>query len=344
MSQSTLYPESPRDVPSNLTQAKSSYKRQAWLAMMGLSLFMLIYIALMCCFAYITFKGYSAFFNKSIGLFGLILPFCSMMLTLFMAKSLFAVRKTGEPPGIEVFPEQEPEMYAFLHELADEIGAPRPHRVFITPEVNAAVFYDLSLLNLLFPSKKNLIVGLGLVNVLNLGELKAVLAHEFGHFAQGFVKGISRIDLRIAWIGWILSIIIWSLRSIMDTLFNIVIIAERALSREMEFNADLVAVSVTGSDALVNALYKLQAADHAYRTAMDVVHSEANNGKKLEDIFAAQAATIDEMRRVLDDKNYGTPPNKPVGANEAEHRVFTECLGLIFKSLRDEKTNQFAYL
>ena len=39
--------------------------------------------------------------------------------------------------------------------------------------------------------------------------------------------------------------------------------AEQALSREMEFQADLVAVSVTGSDALVNALYKLQSADHA---------------------------------------------------------------------------------
>lgn len=349
MSQSSLYPESPRNVPSNLTEAKSSYKRQAWLAMVGLSLFMLIFIALMITFGYITFKGYSAFLNSEISFLGLILPFCSMMLTLFMAKSLFAVRKSGNTPGVEVFPEQEPEMYAFLHNLADEIGAPRPHRVFVTPEVNAAVFYDLSLLNLLFPSKKNLIIGLGLVNVLNLGELKAVLAHEFGHFAQGsmvvgrwvytaqqiiahmvsvrdwldnLIQGISRIDLRIAWIGWILSIIIWSLRSIMDTLFNIVIIAERALSREMEFNADLVAVSVTGSDALVNALYKLQAADHAYQTAMEVVHSEASNGKMLEDIFQAQAAAIQEMRRVLDDKHYGTPPTRADGTEKATHRVF----------------------
>jgi len=185
MDHSKLYPLSPKNVPSALTEAKSSYERQAWLAMMGLTFFMLMYIALMCCFAYITYIGFMSFGTSNIGVFGLVLPFCSLMLTLFMAKSLFAVRKTGEPPGIEVFQEQEPELYAFLHELADEVGAPRPHRVFVTPEVNAAVFYDLSLLNLLFPSKKNLIIGLGLVNVLNLGELKAVLAHEFGHFAQG---------------------------------------------------------------------------------------------------------------------------------------------------------------
>ena len=249
--------------------------------------------------AFITYKTALGTFDSYGGFnFGsAILCLCSAILTVFMAKSLFAMRKMGNPNGIEVTQSEQPQLYAFLHQLADEIGAPKPHRVFITPEVNAAVFYDLSLLNLLFPSKKNLIVGLGLVNVLTLTELKAVLAHEFGHFAQNsmmvgrwvyvaqqiiahmvsvrdwldsIVRFISGIDLRIAWIGWILSIILWSLRSLMDTLFKVVIIAERALSREMEFNADLVAVSVTGSDALVNALYKLQTADQAWRTAMNL--------------------------------------------------------------------------
>ena len=51
-------------------------------------------------------------------------------------------------------------------------------------QVNTGVFYDLSIANLLIPSRKNLEIGLGLVNVLTLGELKAVVAHEFGHFAQ----------------------------------------------------------------------------------------------------------------------------------------------------------------
>src|SRR6185369_15117447 len=105
---------------------------------------------------------------------------------------------------------------------------------------NAAVFYDLSIINLIFPSKKNLEVGLALVNVLTLGELKAVLAHEFGHFAQRsmavgrwvyvaqqiaaqivsrrdaldkFLRGLSNTDFRIAWVGWALSLTVWSIRS-----------------------------------------------------------------------------------------------------------------------------------
>jgi len=50
--------------------------------------------------------------------------------------------------------------------------------------VNASVSYDLSLINFIIPSKKNLEIGLGLVNVLTVCELTAVLAHEFGHFTQ----------------------------------------------------------------------------------------------------------------------------------------------------------------
>ena len=350
MSVASLYPASPSDVPGDLTAAKSSYKRQAWLAMMGLIGFMVIYLALLAGFAFITYKTAMGIVGPSGTEFNIgsaILFLCSAILTVFMLKSLFSMRKMGNPNGIEVTQSEQPELYGFLHQLADEIGAPKPHRVFITSEVNAAVFYDLSLLNLIFPSKKNLIIGLGLVNVLTLTELKAVLAHEFGHFAQNsmmvgrwvyvaqqiiahmvsvrdwldsIVRFISSIDLRIAWIGWILGLILWSLRSLMDTLFKIVIIAERALSREMEFNADLVAVSVTGSDALINALYKLQAADQAWRTAMNVADQAAGRGELIHDLFHAQTETIGEMRRVLDDKSYGQPP-LPTG-NEEAHRVF----------------------
>ncbi len=351
MSQSTLYPTGPTSIPEGLTDAPASYKRHAWLAMTGLVGFMLFYLLLMGLFGYITYSGYLALEGGRADLPHVVISVCSLLLTVFMGKSLFVVRRSGNPGGIEVLRENEPQLFSFLNRLADEVGAPKPHRVFVTPEVNAAVFYDLSLMNLLFPSKKNLIIGLGLVNVLNLGELKAVLAHEFGHFAQnsmvvgrwvyvaqqiighmvatrdwldGIVRFISRIDLRIAWLGWILSLIIWSIRSLMDTLFSLVIIAERALSREMEFNADLVAVSVTGSDALVNALHKLQAADHAWQTALNIAGSEAGNGKRVEDLFYAQQATINEMRRVLNDELYGTTPPMSEEGDGEQHRVFSE--------------------
>jgi Zn-dependent protease with chaperone function len=318
--------------------------------MTGLVVFMLFYLSLAICFGWIAYLNFQYMATGGTELSHMVIAGASSLLTIFMIKSLFSIRKHGYPSGIEVTHGDEPKLFDFLHQLADEIGAPKPHKVFITAEVNAAVFYDLSLLNMIFPSRKNLIIGLGLVNVLNLGELKAVLAHEFGHFAQGsmmlgrwvyisqqiiahmvasrdwldsIIRFLSRVDIRIAWIGWILALVIWSIRSLMDTLFRIVVIAERALSREMEFNADLVAVSVTGSDALVNALHKLQAADDAWQTTLDIVNSEAERGKFINDLFSAQRKALGAIGHILNDKDYGEVP-ETVDGNSSEHRVFSQ--------------------
>jgi hypothetical protein len=36
--------------------------------------------------------------------------------------------------------------------------------------------------------KKNLTIGIGLINSTSVGELKTILAHEFGHFSQRSMK------------------------------------------------------------------------------------------------------------------------------------------------------------
>lgn len=346
-----IYPENPSAVPTDLTEPRAEFRRHAWLAMLGLFGFILIYLALMGCFGWISYIGIVHFQASGFEPLQFAVTTSAVLLTLFMAKSLFAVRRFGAPDGIEVTSATQPELFTFINKLADDIGAPKPHRVFLTPDVNAAVFYDLTLLNLFFPSKKNLIIGLGLVNVLTISEFKAVLAHEFGHFAQKsmlvgrwvyiaqqiighmistrdwldkLIGFISRIDLRIAWFGWLLSLVIWSIRAVVDTLFSFVVMAERALSREMEFNADLVAVSVSGSDPLINALHKLQAADHAWQLALEVAKSQAAEGKRINDLFSAQRETVAAMQQILDDKSYGVTPEIPTGDAAAQHRVFTE--------------------
>ncbi len=257
-------------------------------------------------------------------------------LSLFMAKSLFIFTKKEKDPLRKYLDQKdEPILFDYLYKLADEAGAPRPHKVFLSDRVNASVSYDLSILNLIFPSKKNLEIGLGIINTLSLGELKAVLAHEFGHFAQrsmllgryvytaqqvasqivskrdfldDFLSGLSRVDIRIAWIGWILSIFVWAIRSLIETCFSVVALAERALSREMEFQADLVAVSLTGSDALMHALYKLQIADQAYENALEVTNSELNNKKAVYNLYSLQSNFINKMAWILKDEYFGKSP------------------------------------
>jgi Zn-dependent protease with chaperone function len=350
----SLYPAGPASVPAGLTAPTGNYRRNAWLAMLGLAGFMLAYLGLMAWFGWTAYRLVAKLLAGAGGdggaLVTLLVAGCTAFLAVFMAKALIFRRRTEvSSADIEISAAQHPELFAFLHRLADEARAPRPYRVFLSPRVNASVSYDLTLLNLLLPSRKNLEIGLALVNVLSLGELKAVLAHEFGHFAQRsmavgrwvyvaqqiaahivakrdaldtVLATLSRLDLRIAWIGWALSLVVWSIRSLVEIVFRWVLIAQRALSREMEFQADLVAASLTGSDALVHALHKLGAADEAWERALQFASREAARGHAVKDVFAIQSRIIERLRDVLDTPDYGIAPVAPAGADASGHRVF----------------------
>lgn len=337
-------------VPANYTKPTASFTKHVWLSIFGLLFFIVLYFALTIWFGRLAYNLFLDAYNFDGHFFNYLLAIGFGFLSLFMAKSLFFLNKREDNPIHHYIDKKdEPLLFDYLYKLADEAGAPRPNKVFLTDRVNASVSYDISLINLLLPSKKNLEIGLGLVNVLSLGEFKAVLAHEFGHFAQrsmllgryvyvaqqiaarivgkrdifdSFLAGLSRIDLRIAWIGWILSILVWSIRSLIETCFSIVVVAERALSREMEFQADLVAVSLTGSDALIHALYKLQIADEAYNNALECVNEELGNMYAVKDMYELQSNYIKQMARTLDDPNYGKSPETPRD-NRGSHRIFT---------------------
>ena len=345
-----LYPDGPSNVPVELTKPTSTYKQRAWLAVLSLATFIVVYIALAGWFCW---TAYAMFIQVQAGgddaVFRIFIGGCAAFLAIFMLKALFFVKRGGNTGAVQVTAEEQPTLFKFLYRLADEAGAPRPKKVFLSPRVNAAVFYDLSLINLIFPSRKNLEIGLSLVNVLTLSEFKAVLAHEFGHFAQRsmaigswvyiaqqiasqvvakrdaldkLLRVLSRIDLRIAWIGWLLSLIVWSVRCLMDTFLSLVVLAQRALSRQMEFQADLVAVSLTGSDELVHALHKLQSADDAWDRTLRFANKEIAQGRMPHDFFEVQRKVIDKVGSILDDETYGKVPRARED-DPAAHRVFS---------------------
>ena len=331
---------------AELPKPSSTYKRQVWLAVGGLIGFITLYFVLAGWFAYTAYR--LTLGADSVAVEGWFIATCSLFLAVMMLKPLFFVKHGGTRGSVEITEEQQPRLFQFLHMLADTAEAPRPHRVFIAPHVNAAVFYDLSALNLIFPSKKNLEIGLGLVNVLTLGELRAVIAHEFGHFSQSsmavmrwsylaqqiaahlvtrrdkldeFLVRLSHWDVRVAWIGWLVSLIVWSIRSLVDSAFGLVVLLQRALSREMEFQADLVAVSLSGSDALIHALHRLRAADDSWDRTLSVVSDEHARDRIPRDVFTLHSRVITRMGEILSDPEYGhVPPVPAEGA--AEHRLF----------------------
>ncbi len=336
---------------AQLVPLPASYKRRVWLAVTALVGFMLLYFVLAGWFLYTAYRVLIV--ADAFTFAGLVVGVGALFLAVFMLKPLFFVKRGTLDHMLELTAREQPRLFAFLHALADGAEAPRPHRVFLSGEVNAAVFYDLSLVNLLFPSKKNLQIGLPLVNALTFGECRAVLAHEFGHFTQAsmavlrwsqiahqiagnvvarrdkldeLLEGLSRIDLRVAWVGWILSLVVWSIRSLVDSVFHGVVLLQRALSREMEFQADLVAVSLTGSDALIHGLYRLQAADDSWDRTLRFVDGERARNRIPRDLFTIHTHIMQRMADILNNPAYGrvvpVPADRP-----AEHRVFSPELG-----------------
>lgn len=343
---SEVYPDSPRDVPPELTAPTSRYKRQVAAAVLGVIAFFLFYFALTGWIGHAAYRAFRSFPGNPGRAIVIGVP--ATVLFLVLIKGLFAGKKVNRDLLIEVTPDDEPKLFAFVHRIAEETGAPKPYKVFLSPEVNAAVAHDVGLINLIVPTRKNLIIGLGLVNALSLDEFKAVIAHEFGHFAQRstavgqwvhiarmfvadlivrrdvidrFFINISYWDFRIAWIGWAMRLLTWSIRAVVEQFFDFLLLLSRALSRQMEFQADLVSVSVAGSDSLVHALHRLGAADAAFGRAGDHVIRGASRGRLNEDMFSLQSRYMQCYREVHALPEHGLTPARPeVGAEDS--RVF----------------------
>jgi len=98
-------------------------------------------------------------------------------------RSLF-VRAKNEDPGRPVAPDEMPELWGLAREVAQRLKARPVDAIFLTPGVEIGVFERGSLLCTLVrdQGQRYLILGMGALAGLTQGELRAILAHEYGHF------------------------------------------------------------------------------------------------------------------------------------------------------------------
>ncbi len=340
-----LYPPEPADVPPDLTRPDSAYRGRVIAMIGGLFAFLLLYLVI------ILGSGWLAYFLLSRpegGLLNLIIAFVAGLLGLFLVKGLFKSRRVPRATHIEVTAKDYPELFAFIGKLYIDTGSRQPRRVYVSPEVNAAIVYQTSLLNLVVPPRKDLLIGLGLVNVVELVEFKAVLAHEFGHFAQRsvglgsylyvanqamqdiiygrdaldrFVDLWAGFDLRISFPAWGLKGVLLLVRRILTGMYRGLNLLHLSLSRQMEFNADKVAVSVAGSDALVHGLYRMAFASESLADAGRSLDAAADHGMFTDDLFFHQSKVAERLRRMRNDDRLGCPPELPEDP-AAQVRVF----------------------
>ena len=307
-------------------QISANFKKQVRRTLLSIVIFIVVYILLfLSSIALVALSIYAgvAVMKMKFGLMtlaiGLALIGTSLTVLYFMIKFIFAKKSEDFSDQIEVTESDQPELFELIRSIATEVGTQFPKHVYLTPYVNASVFYDSTFWSMIFPTRKNLQIGIGLINSLTQQELKAILAHEFGHFAQRSMKvgsyvyivnkvlfnllyndmTLEKMQNRIGSTSWLLSfamtlsgIFIDGIQSILRRLYNFININYMSLSREMEFHADAIATHVAGSEAMRNGLLRLSFADYAFQETIRYYQQISDQNIVPQNFFAAHAATL----------------------------------------------------
>jgi heat shock protein HtpX len=167
--------------------------------------------------------------------------------------SLRPRRVPFNPPGPLITRAQHPELFEVLEDVALKTHQQMPATVYIAPDLNAAVLHRGGVLGL--GGSRTMILGLPLLHVVTVDQLKAIVAHEFGHFGGGDTK-IGRLVYHTrAGLAATLSAVEghW-----IETVFNaygkIVMRISMAVSRHQEFGADAFAARAVSRRDMIDGL------------------------------------------------------------------------------------------
>ena len=307
-------------------QLSTEFKTQATKAIISISFFVLTYLIILLlavlltglCIAggisLIAIKPMFATVALGIGLSSL-----GILILIFLLKFIFKSHKFDRSNLIEINKLEEPNLFSMISEIVYEVGTAFPKKVYLSSDVNASVFYDSSFWSMFLPVKKNLIIGLGLVNTVTKEELKAILSHEFGHFSQktmkvgSYVYNVNKIIFNMLYdnesyenlvqkwanVSGYFSIFVviavkinagiqWILRK----MYGFVNKSYLGLSREMEFHADEIAATVTGYEPLKKSLLRMSLADISFNNVLNYYNGKISENMRSENIYREQNSVI----------------------------------------------------
>ena len=299
-----------------------SFKSMALKAIFSLLLFAFIYITMIilalilvlaCTYAGIAILTVNISYMSI--LFGAGIISMAILIALFLTKFIFKRHKNDRSHLIEINANDEPGLFLFIQEIVNEVGTQFPKKIYISNEVNASVFYDSSFWSMILPVRKNLQIGIGLVNVITEQEFKGILAHEFGHFSQrtmkvgsyvynvnqilfnllydnesfdNLVERWSNLNAVFALFVGIAYKIVQGIQWILRKTYDILNISYMGLSREMEFHADEVAANIAGSIPFSNSLLRMDLADYAFNSVIGYYDTRVSESVATQNIYGQQ--------------------------------------------------------
>ena len=307
-------------------QLSPEFKAQATKAILAIGFFIVTYLIILVlavvltilCIAggvaLVALKPMFATIALGIGLSSL-----GVLILIFLLKFIFKKHKVERSHLTEIKEHQEPELFKMIREIVQQVDTSFPKKVYVSSEVNAAVFYDSSFWSMFLPVKKNLLIGLGLVNTVTKEELKAILSHEFGHFSQktmkvgSYVYNVNQVifnmladnasyqNLVQRWAnvsGYFSIFVVLAVRInqgiqwILRKLYVVVNKSHMGLSREMEFHADEIAASVTGYEPLKKSLLRMALADQSWNKVLNFYDGKISENIKSTNLYADQSTVM----------------------------------------------------
>ncbi|WP_405384895.1 M48 family metalloprotease [Maribacter sp. LLG6340-A2] len=337
------YPTSPKSLPSSLTKLPFSYLLKSLLSILAIVLFFALYVSMVVGLGYLFYYAIiydMGYINKLTIIMKVGAIAGAAMLFVFSLKFVFKLKNHKPNNRILLKKDEQTDLWNFIEKICKETGAPRPKNIYLDPDVNAYVAYSNMWLSLFLPVRKELTIGMGLTDCLNLSEFKAVISHEFGHFSQRSMKIGSYIisantiihnmiferdkwddtldqwrasDIRLSAAAWLITPIIWLIRQMLNLFYQFLNVMYSSLSREMEFNADKVAVKTSGSDAIISALWKLNGGSAAWHNTLNHAILAAKKNLFVENIYINNALALEReadnqaqlLKGLEDDKRGG---------------------------------------
>lgn len=242
---------------------------------------------------------------------GILLFFLSVV--VFLVLFSFKREKENLEGLVEITEDEEPKLFELINEISKKASTSLPKKVYLAADVNMSVFYPSSLWSLFVPSRKYLIIGMGILNSLTIDELKATLGHEFGHFSQknkststsiylinkiiyNFIYGNSKFDEMIKnlamkehYMLYFFRLSVYTIEGIkmlMAEIYGLVNKNYLSLSRELEFHADQFGAQITSKESLENSLLKLELCNLSYLTTLQFYEQLLPQNKKSSNLYS----------------------------------------------------------
>jgi len=217
------------------------------------------------------------------------------ILVFFMLKPLFA-RRAKKDESLSLDPAKETLLFAFVRRICQLVHAPMPCRIDVDCQVNASASFRRGL----WSKDLVLTIGLPLAVGLDMRQFAGVLAHEFGHFAQGagmrltyVIRNINfwfarvvyerdkwdvelehsakSVDLRLGVVLHAARGCVWLTRRILWALMHAGTAISCFMLRQMEYDADSYEAKVAGSDAFESTAARMQVLNVASQVAFEDV-------------------------------------------------------------------------